>query len=250
MRTKLSYQKKLSWLKKNNVVLKKEKMRESTVDRLYSYYHKNPLNTPRDFAMGMGKRAVKNIEKGRDLQTPKGKISAQKYIQKYDEKTRKEILSQLSPNVHHVLFNQYFSGMKKIRDSFIYYINPPKGLDINNINKFSVMEHLRKNVINDIMRNIKLMWKKRLILYKDNYIGAVIIYEVSNAPNAGDPRGVAFMPYEKFEKYLHGMIWELVITDILRHYPEADISLKKIQVFISTERDKAMTEIGKLRRHG
>jgi len=69
--------------------LKKEKIRPSTVSRLYSFYQRNSLDTPRNLAYGMPKRLNRKLEEHPEqpIYTPKGKITVKQYVKSLDKRT-------------------------------------------------------------------------------------------------------------------------------------------------------------------
>lgn len=234
---KLSYQEKLSWLKKHNII-KKKKPVKSTVNRLYSFYQRNPLDTPKHLAYGMKKRLKEKYKTQEPektyLRTPEGKITVKEYIQKQSQKTKKEIKKETTPDTTWQIFDHRFrSG--KIEDRFRYVINRKQGLTIHALNLNNMMKHIKKHIIPDIMEIIELYYSKRKPFYKNRRIGAIIIYDTYNVPGEPIPRPVAFTKKIKFEKYLMDMLEQLIIIDIIRHYKNAQIRLKYIDIFIRTK---------------
>lgn len=244
MKAKLTYQNKLSWLKAKGYITKAK--RPSTINRLYSAFTKNP-DIPFDVAYGNRKRLQRKIETGTNIATPKGDISGKDYIRNFDKTTKQKIRDELPPNITNIHFNKYYSGVKKLRDYFRWNINPnddpqKSGLFVTNTNKFNILKHLHRKTIPGLMKDINFIWKGRQLLYRGYEIGAVIGYTVEGSPTPGDPRGVGFTSYSEFPKYLHDMLWELIVNDILRNYPEAVINLTHFEIILSTPQTMNKTD--------
>lgn len=112
---KLTYEQKLSWLRKNKVVLKKEKIRQSTVSRLYSFYHRNPLDTPRNVAYGLSRRVEHKIEiKGENakIKAPK-KITAKEYV----KRRREQIDAQTEKKLEEIIKGNE-EALRKLQKDF------------------------------------------------------------------------------------------------------------------------------------
>lgn len=244
-KTKKTYQQKLAWLRKNNIVLKKEKLRPSTVNRLYSFYQRNPLSTPRNLAYGMGKRVEHIIEeygeKG-SIRTPKGQMAVKKYIKSKSRRSAKRVKHELSTNITWVKFDQSFKSGKR-EDRFRYVLKGGQGIIITALNVNSVLNELQRTYIPELMQNIQIFYKRRGYFYKNRAIGALIIYDTENMPDDPVPRPVKFTDDKEFPQYLWDMLHELLITDILRHYKDAIIKLICIDVFIRTSEKPTAVEV-------
>jgi hypothetical protein len=182
MTAKKTYDQKLSWLRKNHIVLKKEKISQSTVNRLYSFYQRNPLSTPRNLAYGLPKRIEKTLERQQSFRTPKGKITAKEYVQNFDEITQKDLEKQLPPAVVSSTFNKYYSKVKHVRDEFIYIIRPPITATASTMNR--AIKEANVMVMPDIHSIISLTWQKRKNLYANHDFGALIYYNTNNLETA------------------------------------------------------------------
>lgn len=231
---------KLTWLRKNKVVVKRGKIRSSTVDRLYSFYQKNPLSTPRNLAYGFPGRIDKALENEKNLRTPKGRITASQYVKTIDKMTAKEIIRLTPENITDVKFSHRFKSGKR-EDSFRYVLpttekkkgrHPGMRADVLNVN--DVLDRLRRVYIPDMMEHIDLLYKKRGRFYTQRTVGALIVFETKNMPDDPVPRPVKFSLIAEFPEYLLDMLHELLITDILRNYKDAIIYLRYIHVFIRT----------------
>jgi len=240
MRRKITVKAKLAWLRKNNIILKKEQPRESTTKRLYSFYQKNPLSTPRNLAYGLPKRFEKKLAKEDGtktyVQTPKGKISTKEYIKLIDKMSIEKSIREMPLNISSLKFSQKFKSGKG-EDRFRYVIDPnkrPAGLTITRVNVEHMLEVLKRVYIPDLMESIDKLYKNRRYFYKTRLIGALIIYDTHNMPDDSYPRGVAFGTREEFPDYLWDMLYELLVTDIFRNYHEAVVNLKHFDIFIRT----------------
>lgn len=232
---------KLAWLKKNKVLVKTETPSKSTIRRLYSFYQRNPLSTPRNLAYGMPKRIDRTLEKQGTLQTPKGAITAEDYIQTKSKKTVEEIQQMLPPGITWKTFDHRFKSGKR-EDRFRYIINHYQGLRITYLNHNGMLIHIKQNILPDLMETIKLYLKKRSYFYKTRTIGAIILYDTKNIPGDPIPRPVAFTQAKEFEEYLFDMLQELLITDIFRNYKDAIVTLKYIDIFIRTRKEPSGVE--------
>lgn len=237
---KSSYTQKLKWLRKNKVITKKGGVKKSTVDRLYSFYHRNPLSTPINLAYGYPQRIEKAIEKQKDINLPKGKkITAKKYLKDMNKRTAKQTAKEMSPNISRATFaHRYRSGKRD--DGFRYNFRNGKGITANALNVNSILAQLRNVDVPDLMEDLRIFIKNRGFFYKNKDVGALIVYDTQNMPDEPIPRGIKFGEIKDFEKYLTDMLYELLIIDILRHYKDAIIHLKYVEVFIRT-RDKPST---------
>lgn len=226
---------KLSWLRKNKVILKKEKIRPSTVDRLYSFYHRNPLSTPRNLAYGYKGRLEKTIEKGAEakLRTPKGTMTVKEYVKVKNQASAKRVREELSPSVSSVKFGHRFVSGKR-EDRFRYSFRNDEGIIVTDLNVDKVLKSLKKTDIPDLMEHVAVFYKLRNYLYKHRAIGALIIYATINTPDDPVPRPVKFVVDTEFESYLYDMIDALLTQDIFAHYKDAIVQLNYIDVFIRT----------------
>jgi len=227
---------KLTWLRKNHVILKKEKVRASTVNRLYSFYQRNPLSTPRNLAYGLPGRIQKKFEtedgKITYVYTPKGKITTKQYIKLIDTRTNRQIKRELPVNISTPKFSHRFKSGKR-EDRFRYVFEPYLKVTALNVN--DVLARLKKIYIPDLMETVDLFYKRRKIFYQTRVIGALILYDTENMPEDNLPRPVKFSTKQDFPGYLWDMLHELLVTDILRNYKDAIINLKCIDVFIRTQ---------------
>lgn len=251
MRTKTHAQK-ISWLRKNKIVLKKEKIRPSTVNRLYSFYHRNPLSTPRNLAYGYPERLEKKIMRygaKAVIRTPKGKITGKQYVRSRAKSSQKEV-RDLLPGYITPKFGMYYSKVKHVRDEFIYIIKPR--IISTRTNKRQTLRKLQSVVIPDIVFYLSIFLEKRAYLYKHHDIGALLHYDTSNFTTASgveNPSGYTRMPwitvynndmvaealFEAFQGALH--IFDTVSGKASRG---ATIELFRVDIYISTK-EKATT---------
>lgn len=234
MRNKKQAQK-LSWLRKNKVILKKEKIRPSTVDRLYSFYHRNPLSTPRNLAYGYKGRLEKTIEKGptAKLKTPRGTITVKEYVKNLDRVSSENVKRELSPSIANQKFGHRFVSGKR-EDRFRYSFRNGDGIQVTSLNVDKVLESLKTTDLPDLMEQVAIFYRLRSYLYKHRAIGALIIYKTINTPDDAIPRPVKFGPDTEFGSYLYDMIDVLLTQDIFEHYKDAIVLLEHVDVFIRT----------------
>lgn len=178
MTGKRTYEQKLGWLRKKHVIIKAK--RASTVDRLYSFYQRNPLSTPRNLAYGLPKRIEKSIEKGKDFKTPKGKITAKQYVKKHENKQRKEIKTKLPSNIT-INFARYYKNVDKLMDWYDYRIRPP--IVATNVTLVQARKRLQF-VINDIIEITHHLKKIRGKTYQDYDIGGKLLGKTKNMRTA------------------------------------------------------------------
>lgn len=241
MKAKLTYQNKLSWLRTHKVILKKEKIRASTVDRLYSFYQRYPLDTPRNLAYGLPKRIEKTLETKKEFQTPKGKITAKQYVRSIDKTTAKELREQIPPHIGRIKFSHRYKSGKR-DDAFRYAFRDGKGITVNSVNIKSALAELERVHIPDLIETLNLFFEYRKYFYGKRLVGALILYDTENMPDDPIPRPVKFVDKNEFQKYLFDMLYELLVTDILRNYKDAIVRLRYIDVFIRTREKPTVVE--------
>jgi hypothetical protein len=233
-KVKVSYTKKLTWLRKKGVKFRKTKPSKTTVDRYYSVIKKRGENIPKDIMAGNIKRLQTKIEKHGEkatIRTPKGKISAKEYVREIDKQSINKILSRISPmtQVQDVYFNKHIKA-GKVRDTFKYIIRPPI---VTNMVMRRNAEARMTIEVREIMKIIDIIWKERGHFYSDSVIGALIFSNAENVPNPPPPYGVEFNTYEKFASRLHNMV-KVLYSNVFNNYPDAIIEIFRIDVFIST----------------
>lgn len=167
MKKALTYKQKLSWLRKNKVKFRKDLPAESTVNRLYSFYQKNSLSTPKDIAMGMGKRIEQKIERNGEetlIQTPKGKIKAKNYYKKISEKSIEDIKQTISPRIK--FEGDIYRMSKRVND----YLTFRTSLTCNKKNFVECLEKVRTEIIPTIMDSLIYVLKRRRKFYVDSLV--------------------------------------------------------------------------------
>lgn len=166
---KSSYTQKLKWLRKNKVITKKGGVKKSTVERLYSFYHRNPLSTPRNLAYGYPQRIEKSIEKQQDIETPKGRITAKKYRKRQLKTLDKQIASQLG---HGVTYrpNIKTKAFKRVQNHILYhfphnqYVAVKLSTGKNNVGK--MMNRANKEIFPVLKKDITLFINTKSGKYK------------------------------------------------------------------------------------
>jgi hypothetical protein len=233
-----NYQKKKTWLKKNNA-LPRGARSLSAINRLYSFYHRKPLSTPFAEAYGMEKRAYSYIEKrGGEyvLASPKGYVSAKKYIKKMDLSTQKEIVAP--PHVE-IKFNHYYKSVQHVRDEFIYVIQPPVIASVAGMNK--ALKRVEIDVIPNILQIIKSLIRARKALYRNHDIGAICHYEtkgVETSTGVSNPTAYTRVPWIQIQhlRLFEESLFDAIKTafDIVYNYKGSSVTLFRIDVYIST----------------
>ena len=248
MVTRDIYQDKLKWLKKNKIVTKETPTR-STINRLYSFYHRNPLNTPLYVAYGLQKRIDRSIEKkggGFELQTPQGKITAKRYI---DEKVKNRVnivKRKLSPQASFA-HSKYKKYMHRVQDYLVY--RPNITANEENLNK--KIEQLRKQILPEIQDDIDLIAKNFRIFYKTPLIGSVSSLKSQDFPQGQgfNYQRVGFIRlYKKqYNKYLDFFIDELLNSlvngfKLVYKYENMNVTLFKIEIVFTSDLRASMYE--------
>jgi hypothetical protein len=176
MKDTKTYQQKLSWLKKNKVMISK-KPSPSSVNRAYSYYQRNPLNTPLYIAYGLKKRIEKKIEKNGDkaiLNTPKGKITAKAYYKKKSQKSYDEIQTIISPQI--TFEHDIYRKNKRVND----YLTFRTSITCNRNNYYECLSRVTTNIIPTISDSLMLVIRYRRQFYSDYLVVAKITFESSD----------------------------------------------------------------------
>jgi len=243
---KKSYEEKLSWLRKNNIVLKKEKMRESTVNRLFSFYQRNPLDTPRNLAYGLPKRLEKKLEiedgTKTTVHTPKGNISTKDYIKIIDKRSIRKAKKQL----HEFQFIANRRFKKKMEDSFLYSLRDGKGIIISALTAKNVMKQLRTTDIPDLIELLKRLFKTRGFFYKGRLVGAIVHYKTEGMDAEPHPRGVAFTSLNNFGAYLYDMLYAMLIDELFRKESTKDGVVKLTYIEIGIRTKTTMSNVERL----
>lgn len=258
-KVKVSYTKKLAWLRKRHIIVKKGKVAKTTVNRLYTKFkiQKMPLSTPRDVAMGMGKRLERKIERyGADavIRTPKGKITGKRYVRNIARTSQKQVRRDL-PNYISPTFGIKYKN-QHVRDEFVYTIRPPIVTTRSGIPKTKT--YLRKTLIPDILFYLKIFLEKRGYLYKHHDIGALVFYNTNKFTTANgivNPSGYARMPWIAIRSY------SIIEDELFKAFNQAlhifdttsgkasrgaSIELYRVDVYISTkERATTFDELRK-----
>lgn len=174
-----TYAQKLSWLRKHNVITKKEKPIDSTVSRLYSFYHRHPLSTPRNLAYGYPQRIEQKIEKYGEkaiIRSPKGKLSIKQYVKKTDKRQETEIINKVPVNVT-LSFKHYYRTVDKLMDWMTYHITPPITATTVTVGK---ARKRAKKVQEDIVNIIHMVRNARATSYKNYDIGGRLTAQTRN----------------------------------------------------------------------
>ena len=241
---KKTYDSKLLWLRKNKIVLKKEKIRPSTVSRLYSFYQRNSLDTPRNLAYGMPKRLNRKLEEHPEqpIYTPKGKITVKQYVKSLDKRTIRQVRKEIS-RTSQVKFNHRFKS-GKVDDYFIYPFRDGKRIETTALNVNTVLSQLKYADIPDLMEQLSVLFKYRKIFYKDRLVGAVLHYDTKDMPDDPKPRSISFTPQKNFAQYLHDMINALLTQDVFRRESTKDgiLYFTYLEVFVRTRQRPTIVE--------
>lgn len=234
MKRSITDKQKLAWLQQNNIVSKDKKLSEAYIRRLYSFYQRNPLSTPKNLAGGMPKRIERTLEKEGTFQTPAGEITAKEYVHSIDIQTRKKISKQIPPFFIVKFNHRYKSG--KIDDTLIYPFRDGKGITVTGLNVQNVLKQLETIDIPDMLEQLNVLLKNRKIFYKERLIGAIIHYETKDMPDEPRPRGVSFSKPKDFGPYLFDMLDTMLVDDIFRKESTryGTVKLTYLEIFIRT----------------
>jgi len=225
--------------------------RAKTKSAVYSLYHfyvtqKHPKSMPRYLAYRTEKRFETRVETAEQpekimVRTGTGqKISARQLLRKLDKSTAREVKHELPPVATMIGTSKRFKSGKR-DDGFRYRLDP--SLEINFLNYKSKLQRLHSVHIPEITEVIDLLYKWRGRFYGSRIIGAAIFFDTENTPDfTNNPRGVKFTSREEFPEYLFDMLYELIVTDILRHYKDAIITIKYIEVYIRTQQHPSNIE--------
>jgi hypothetical protein len=158
---RLSYEHKLAWLKRRDL-MDKDKPSASTVNRLYSFYHRNPLSTPLAVAYGLKHRVEqKATKKGGEavVRTGRGMIPVKRYVlqvrKRVDRETRESV-------THRMTLNRYLSWSKKVQDIFTL----PIGVMVKEDNYKDQMQVISKVFEEDVRPTVRRFIQVRRPLYE------------------------------------------------------------------------------------
>jgi len=240
---KITYQSKLLWLQKNHIV-KKEKPSIATVNRLYSFYHRNPLDTPQYIAYGIQKHVNQNIEqKGGDykIQTPQGDITVKNYMKK-TVKTRVSTVKKKLSYQASFSHSKYKKYMHRVQDYLVYRPN----LSANEENYAQILKKVQKQLLPMIRKDVDLVARNFDIFYKTTLIGAVTSFKSLDFPQGEgfNYQRVGFIRLYKnrYQEYLDFFIDELFKSikngfRLVYEYDKMNVTMFKIElIFTSDER--------------
>lgn len=245
---KLTPQQKLSWLK-NNKIITKEKPSQSTINRLYSFYHRNPINTPLYVAYGLQKRIDKRLDQyGADykMQTPKGRITAKKYMQDTVKQRFKNVNRKLSYQTTFT-HSKYKKYMHRVQDYLVYRPN----ITANDENIDRAMKKIQTQLLPVIRKDVDLVAKNFNMFYKTALIGAVSSFKSHDFPQGlgYNYQRLGFIRlYEKqYRKYLDFFIDELFNTirnglRLVYEYDKMQVTLFKIELIFTSDKKASMYE--------
>jgi hypothetical protein len=188
-KVKVSYTKKLAWLRKRHIIVKKGKVAKTTVNRLYTKFkiQKMPLSTPRDVAMGMGKRLERKILKygaKAKIRTPKGTITGKQYVKTCVKEIDEIIRLKLPADVEYKP-NIYYRNVQKVQDHITHHFNPKEYNAVKyasgRTNILSVMNRAIKNIFPIIQKDIILINNFKGKYYKTLWVNIKMHFKMVDA---------------------------------------------------------------------
>lgn len=213
-----------------------------SVYRLYKFYviDGNSANRPVFEAYAQQKRTFSRLEEKGDaakVSTPRGKRSGRQYIRSIDTKTGRSLAKGLSPNVS-PRFGKYYKTVQHVRDEFTYRIEPPITATQATISKANKRAG---DVSDDIVSILNRFLSARRSLYRNHAVGAIVTYRTKNVETASgitNPEGYIRIPWIRIydvDIFKTALIegFETAL-DIVFKYPGGSMSIRKVDVYIST----------------
>lgn len=254
MRSDEEFNKKLNFLYKNNIIKDDKKISKSSVNRLYSFYQRNPLSTPILEAYGMKKSIRRSVDRfGGDyiLSTPKGKISAEKYIKSESRRLVYRTRRQISPQAGFKA-NVYRKYIDRIQDFLSYRYS----ISCNQGNYDKVLSYIERHVLPVIRSDVDLVASNFKRFYSTPMVGSVAGFRSKDFPMGEGEffSRVAFTRLyrdRRYERYLDFFINSLFDSLkggflLVHRYNNFDITLYKIEIVFTS--DIRSSNYEKLRR--
>lgn len=243
------------WLKDKKILIRKKRPSDRVIKRLYSFYHKYPLDTPLQVAYGMKKRISENIEVyggNYELYTPGGKVTSEKYIKDRVKKREKLVRRSLSFKAHFVT-NKYRPYIKRVQDYLVYRFN----LIANEATLHDVLRKFERDNLPIIENDIKIYYKNYKNFYKTMLVGSIAKFVSTDFPQG---KGESFLrvgfvrfytnKYDEYRKFFVNELMDSVRRGflIVKQYDRFDIKLVSIEIVFTS--DVKASEYEKLRvRH-
>jgi len=242
-RTGTSQTEKIKWLRDKKILIRPKKPSRSTINRLYSYYHRNPLSTPLYEAYGLKKRISKRVADygGKyELQTPRGKIEVGEYVrrrsQRMADKTKRQVSARTSLKTG--IYRKYVDRMQDYL-SYRFYIT------CNEATLNRAVKYVEKNVLPIIRKDLRIVINNFIEFYHVPLIGSIAVFESYDFPQeeGASYQRVAFTRvYRGREKeyldfFMHDLM-ESIRNGFLTclQYERMSIVLKKIEIVITSDR--------------
>ena len=236
-----TYQQKLLWLKKNKII-KKEQPSKSTVNRLYTFYHRYPITTPQYIAYGLHKRINKRLEQYGEsytMQTPIGRVTAKKYMKETVKARVTYVTKKLSYQTHFT-HSKYKKYMKRVQDYLIYKPN----IIANEENLQQILKKIHKQIIPMIRKDVDLIARNFDIFYKTTLIGSVSSFKSNDFPQ-GEGYNYQRVPFirlykNRYREYLDFFIDELYQSirnglSLVYKYDKMHVTFFKIELIFTSD---------------
>lgn len=233
---------KLVFLHKNNVIPKEKIPSDSTINRLYSFYQKNPLDTPLYLAYGLKKRINKNLKtygSKYELSTPKGTTTARKYVKKQVSQAKARVEKQID---FHTTFisSAYRPRMQRVQDYLIYRYK----ITANEQNISQVLDNFEKVRMPVIKRDTDIVARNYIKFYKTLLIGAIVSYKSNEFPQGKGEhvRRMGFIripkgKYKEYHKFFIDELFDLLKQGFLlvKAYDRMHITLTKVELVFTSD---------------
>lgn len=239
---RLTTDQKLIFLYKHKIIEKDTKPSTSTINRLYSFYQRNPLDTPIALAYGLSKRINTRVKKyggSYMLKTPKYPITAERYIQKQAQQITVSTKKQISHKAT-LKSSIYRPYSKRMQDylSYRYHIT----CNEDSLNK--VLMYIQRNVLPTIKQDVEIVTQNFMKFYHTPLVGSIAEFSSQDFPmGMGENyQRVAFTRIykDKRKQYIDFFIESLYESIkngflICLQYDKMTITLNKIEIVITSD---------------
>jgi len=241
-------QSKLAWLKQHNVT-KKKVLSHATINRLYSFYQRNPLDTPVYLAYGMRKRLDENVKiygEDYELSTPRGKFTAKKYVTQTVKRRASFVQKKLSYRASFT-HSKYKKYMHRVQDYLFYH---PR-VTANEATYERTLKQLQLSLLPTVQEDVDLVAQNFQIFYKTALVGSVATFKSNDFPQGEgyNYQRVGFVRLygHRYKEYLDFFIEELFESlkqgfALVFKYENMSVTLVKLEIIFTSDKRASLYE--------